>query len=358
MYPALAVLQELGDKAQPLLWVGSEGNMEKGLLTKHNIPFTAIQAAGLHGAGFQALPGNLLLLARGLFKAKKIIKQFKPDVLFFTGGFISGPVAVAGRHIPSVIFVPDIEPGLALKALIHLGSHITISTAISRKYIPHFKETTISGYPLRKEIKTWTKEKGYKALGLSSHQDVLLVFGGSKGALSINRALFAILPKLLRDMQIVHVSGTANWEKTQKVKRDLDPQLSKNYFAFPYLYENMGAALASADLAVSRAGASTLGEFPYFGLPAILIPYPHAWRYQKTNAQYLVNNGGGLMIRDEELNEKLLATIRKLLLNKKLMSSMGKAMHKISMPNASKTIADIIINTSKSQSKKGALTAW
>jgi len=358
VYPALAVLQALGDKANTILWVGGEGGMEKELLIQYNIPFAAIPAAGLHGVGIPALPGNLLRLTRGWFEARKIIKEFKPDVLFFTGGFIAAPVALAGRHIPSIVFLPDIEPGFALKALIHFGSYIATSTEISKKYIPDSKSVTISGYPLRKEMMTWTREKGRTALGLSKKQRVLLVSGGSKGALSINRALFTILPELLKDMQIIHISGTANWEATQKVKHNLDKDLSKNYFTFPYLFEKMGAALASANLVVSRAGASTLGEYPYFGLPAILVPYPYSWRYQKSNAQYLVENGGALMITNEELPTHLLGAIKNLMSDYKHLSSMKKAMHKLSNPNAAEKIAAIIINISQSEPKKGAIPAW
>ncbi len=105
--------------------------------------------------------------------------------------------------------------------------------------------------------------------------------------------MLANLPALVEMAQIVHITGELDWPNVEAKMKELTKAQSARYHAFPYLHEEMGAALAAADLALSRAGASTLGEYPLFGLPAILVPYPHAWRYQKVNADYLVRHGGG-----------------------------------------------------------------
>jgi UDP-N-acetylglucosamine--N-acetylmuramyl-(pentapeptide) pyrophosphoryl-undecaprenol N-acetylglucosamine transferase len=130
-----------------------------------------------------------------------------------------------------------------------------------------------------------------QALHLDPALPVLLVFGGSKGARSINRALLEALPGLLPEMQVLHISGNLDWPEVEAARSALSTgeaaAWAERYHAFPYLHDEMGAALAAADLVVARAGASTLGEFPALGLPAILVPYPHAWRYQKVNADYL-----------------------------------------------------------------------
>ena len=115
VYPALSVLQALKNDAQPVLWVGGEGGMEADLVTRSGVPFTAIPAAGVHGVGLRTLPGNLLRLARGTLAARRILAEFRPDVLLFTGGYVAAPMAFAGRHIPSLVYCPDIEPGLALE---------------------------------------------------------------------------------------------------------------------------------------------------------------------------------------------------------------------------------------------------
>ena len=117
MYPALAVLDALHGKVDPMLWVGSETGMEADLIARTGLSFKAIPAAGIHGVGLRSLPGNLYQLARGYTAARKILRDFNPDVLFFTGGYVAVPMALAAREYSSVLYVPDIEPGLALKTL-------------------------------------------------------------------------------------------------------------------------------------------------------------------------------------------------------------------------------------------------
>ncbi len=126
---------------------------------------------------------------------------------------------------------------------------------------------------------------------------MLLVFGGSKGARSINQALAANLNQYLAEMHVIHISGQDNWEETQAQLSKLNEEQRAKYHAYPFLEEDMGAAFAAADLVVCRAGASTLGELPLFGLPAVLVPYPHAWRYQHQNAEFLRSHGGAVITR-------------------------------------------------------------
>ncbi|MEP7135584.1 MAG: glycosyltransferase, partial [Chloroflexota bacterium] len=119
MYPALAVHSALTAKVRDLdtLWVGGEGGMEESLVRRQGITFQSIPAAGIHGVGLVTLPRNLGVIGRGVFASRRILKEFKPDVLFFTGGFVAVPMALAGRSISSMLYVPDIEPGMALKSL-------------------------------------------------------------------------------------------------------------------------------------------------------------------------------------------------------------------------------------------------
>jgi len=177
---------------------------------------------------------------------------------------------------------------------------------------------------------------------LSADLPVLLVFGGSKGARSINRALLPALPELLPHLQIVHISGNLEWEEVDTTSRSLPPELKSNYHPYPYLHEEMGAALASADLAVSRAGASSLGEYPLFGLPAILVPYPYAWRYQKVNARYLVDHGAAQMIEDQDLAASLTPTVLGLIQDMTRLAKMQQAMRSLARPQAANAIAGLL----------------
>ena len=349
MYPALAVLQALNDLNQTretalaVLWVGGENGMEGEIISRLNIEYKSIPAAGLHGVGVKNLPGNLAKLVQGYIKAGRIMREFKPDVLFYTGGYLAVPAAFAGRSMPSMVFTPDIEPGLAIRAISNLVSKIALSVQESRQFAPSNKEVVVSGYPVRSKLLSWTRDQALKQLELSPDLPVLLVFGGSKGARSINQALDFILPELLKELQVVHITGTLDWEGIKTKSEKLSAELQEKYKVYPFLHEEMGAALRSADLVVSRSGASILGEYPIFELPAILVPYPHAWRYQKTNAKYLVDRDAALMIQDEELKERLLVEVLSLINNQERLDRMRSALRKMAKPEAAKTIAKELI---------------
>jgi UDP-N-acetylglucosamine--N-acetylmuramyl-(pentapeptide) pyrophosphoryl-undecaprenol N-acetylglucosamine transferase len=139
-----------------------------------------------------------------------------------------------------------------------------------------------------------------------------------------------------------------DWDTINEQIKDLPAEKAKRYQAFPFIHE-MGAVLAAADLIVSRSGASTLGEYPLFGLPAILVPYPYAWRYQKVNASYLVDRGAAVMVKDESLNERLLGQIRSLIFDQDKLNRMSQAMADLATPEAAAKIAEMLYEMTKSQ---------
>lgn len=326
--------------------------MEADLVARQGIAFTGIPAAGVHGVGLIQLPGNLLRLARGTLASRRILRDFRPDVLLFTGGYVAVPMAFAARSYPTLLYVPDIEPGLALQALARFADHIALSAGDSRKYFAARKRTTVTGYPIRPELENWNRADARARLGLNDDTPVLLISGGSRGARSLNRALLAVLPRLLAKMQIIHISGELDWPEVQAAQAELDPELLMRYHAFPYLHE-MGAALASADLAVSRAGASTLGEYPLFGLPAILVPYPYAWRYQRVNAGYLQQRGAALIIENAELPQKLADTVETLMRQPQQRAAMRQAMLSLARPQAAQQIAGLVADLAAQGKGKG-----
>ncbi len=350
VYPALAVYEALSAKNPSVetLWVGGEGGMEAELVKRAQIPFRSIPAAGLHGVGLRALPRNLMQLTRGAFASREILREFRPSVLFFTGGYVAGPLAFAARvpaprsgRVPTVLYVPDIEPGMALKSLARFADRVAVSAQESQRYFK--KRVIVTGYPLRSNLLEWTRESGRAALKLDGQAPVVLVMGGSKGARSINQTIVANLPALLQRAEVIHITGQLDWEAFQKETAGLTAEQKQRYHAFPYLHEEMGAALAAADLAVARAGASTLGELPLHGLPAILVPYPHAWRYQKVNADHLAQRGAAIILPDELLNQQLFQIIVDLLENPSKREAMQAAMSSLGQPGAANAIADQLL---------------
>ncbi len=313
--------------------------MESGLVERAGIPFKAIPAAGVHGVGWSKLPGNLLSLGRGVLAARRILREFKPDVLFFTGGYVAAPVAIAGLDVPSLVYVPDIEPGLALQFLSRFATRIAVNNQASMQYFKNSSKVVITGYPTRADLATWNKDKARESLGISGELPVLLVFGGSKGARSINMALLEALDQLLERVEVIHISGELDWPTVEAARQVLSGEKASRYHAYPYLHQEMGAALAAADLVISRAGASTLGEFPYFGLPAILVPYPYAWRYQKVNADALTEKGAAIMMEDARLKSGLYLTVEKLIETPEKLETMRQAMLALRTPDAAAKIA-------------------
>jgi UDP-N-acetylglucosamine--N-acetylmuramyl-(pentapeptide) pyrophosphoryl-undecaprenol N-acetylglucosamine transferase len=354
VYPALAVHQALIDPDEPLLppedlttlWVGGRGGMEADLVKRAGIAFEAIPAAGVHGVGLRSLPGNLLQLGRGYFEARRVVDRFHPDALLFTGGFVAVPMALAGRRVPGLLYVPDIEPGLALKTLARFADRLAVTAEEACAYFPAGmrSKARVTGYPIRRELRRWDPQKARQALELSPDSPVLLVFGGSKGARSINRALLVVLPQLLAEVQIVHISGQLDWPEVEDARQALDARLAPRYRAYPYLHERMGAALSAADLVLARAGASSLGEFPAFGLPAILVPYPYAWRYQQVNAAYLQGRGAALLLQDAELTGRLLPVVLELVHDSQRREQMRQAMLNLAHSQAARNIAGLLVD--------------
>jgi UDP-N-acetylglucosamine--N-acetylmuramyl-(pentapeptide) pyrophosphoryl-undecaprenol N-acetylglucosamine transferase len=337
--------------------------MEADLVKRAGVAYRAIPAAGVHGVGLRALPGNLWRLSRGYLAASRVLREFRPQVLLFTGGFVAVPVALAARfglrpnkRPLSLVYMPDVEPGLALKTLIRFADQVAVTNEASRAFIPGRVKVTVSGYPVRSDLKPMSKAQGRSILNLRADLPTLLVLGGSKGARSINRALMAVLPQLLAEMQVVHISGQLDWAEVLANRQKLTAEQAGRYLTSPYLHEEMGAALAAADLVVSRAGASTLGEYPQFGLPAVLVPYPYAWRYQRTNAAYLAEREAAVLLPDEELSQRLLPVVQEIMHADNRRKRMGQAMSALAQPGAASMIAEIIIDLAMKAAREGKPT--
>ena len=278
----------------------------------------------------------------GVAQALRLARRFRPQALLATGGFVSVPVAVACwlRRTPIVVYLPDVEPGLAVKFVGRLARRVAVSVDDSKRYFPA-RKVVVTGYPVRSALMRMDRAEAVRRLGLEPGVETLLVFGGSKGARSLNRALAGLLDQLLPRCQVIHITGSADAAEARARRDALPADWQARYHLFEYLHD-MGLALAAADVVVSRAGASVLGEFPRFGLASILVPYPHAWRYQKVNADYLASRGAAVRLNDEDLERELLPAIERLLSDEAERARMQAQARRLAQPDAAARLADVV----------------
>lgn len=331
IYPALTVVDALRRLApeRALHFVGSVGGIEERIVPRE--PFAgyhAIQGGPLHGVSLARKVSSVAKIGIGIAQSWRLAGQIRPAALFLTGGWVTFPVAVGCwlRGVPVAVYQPDIEPALVIRAISRIARVVMTPVPESAAHFRPGANVIAVGYPLRPALLRATRAEALTHFGLDAVRRTLLVFGGSLGAHTINEALAAILPDLLADgVQVLHISGERDWPAVQARHDTLPDTVRALYHAFAYLRDEMGLALAAADLVVSRAGASTLGEFPHFGLPAILVPYPFAWRYQKVNADWLASRGAALTLADERMAADLLPTIRALLGDPARLAAMRSA---------------------------------
>lgn len=337
----------MGFLAEDFLWVGTQGEIEEELVPRAGLRLATISGGPIAGVSPRIRLRNSARLAWGLGQASKVLRAFHPNVLFMTGGYVNGPIGLAAwfHHVPSVIFLPDIEPGMAIKWLSRLAVRVACTAKASLAYFAPGKAVA-TGYPLRPEILRATEMGRQEALAkfsLGHGRKTLFVFGGSRGARSINRALLVGLPKLLERIQVIHISGALDWPEVESNAATLLPDQRAFYRPYKYLHEEMGAAFRAADLVLARAGASMLGECPAFALPSILVPYPYAWRYQKVNADYLERNGAAIRLDDDHLMDQMVSLVLNLLKDEARLETMSASARALHRPDSALSIAELLL---------------
>lgn len=302
--------------AHKLSFVGTRGGggFERDLVQATDLPLTyeSVLAGPVVGVSPLRALGSAAKIVLGTLQSFRILTRHQPNAILLTGGWANVPLALAAwlRRVPMLVYLPDIEPGRTIQFLGRIARRVAVTVPDSQTYFRP-GQAVVTGYPLRQGFMGCDRASARRHLGLDAHKPVLAVTGGSRGARTINQALLAILPELLADgVQVIHVTGRLDWGQIQAEMPPL-PEGS-SYLAMPYTDE-MGTIYAAADLVLTRSGASVLGELPHYGLPAVLVPYPYAWRYQKTNADYLAERGAAVRLDDERMPEELLPTLRSLL---------------------------------------------
>lgn len=350
MYPALTVVAVLRNRItdNAFLYVGRANSIEARLAQRAQIRFEAIETGQVRGKAPWTMARSLWRMYRSVGKVRALIREFHPGATFVTGGYVSAPVvwASAAEKIPSVIYLPDLEPGWAIRATARWATCVAVSFPEAEKYFAPGKAVT-TGYPVRREFFNIDRAKARVRFHLDPHARTIAIFGGSTGAHHLNQVAVTHLVELTRLAQVVLLTGRndeawVNDQVSQKMS-----ELRARVRVFGYLEEDLPEALGCADVVVARAGAATLGEFPVLGLPAILVPGPFAGVHQEKNARFLVEHHAALMIKDEALETDLLPTLEKLLNAPEQLNAMREAMRALAQPRAAENIVALLESLKK-----------
>lgn len=351
VYPGLAAGRALAADAAAagrtldLLYIGIRGRVDEVIVPRAGIEFRAISAGALRVGSPLTFGSNMLKLARGVMQSIGILRGFKPDVVFATGGYASVPVGVAARLLrrPLVVYLPDVTPGWAVRLLSRLATRMTTTSERALAYLPATKATVV-GYPVRDEFWTLDRAAARDALALPRDGKVLLVTAGSLGAQKINDAVAASLERILAQAMIVHVTGPGGEAAATQQRAALPAELQARYTVHGYLDE-MPAAMVAADLVVSRAGASSLGELPAAGAPSVLVPGEYEGWSQAPNAEHMQAAGAAVMLRNADLG-RLGDVVLDLLADDARLGAMRAAARTMARPDAARDLARVLVEAS------------
>ena len=345
VYPLLAVVEAQKKESSDvdILYVGRPGGMEESIVARTDLPYRPVDAGRIRGMAPWTLLRNVGRLWRGYLQARAVVTEWHPDAVLVTGGYVSVPISMAAwrSRVPVMVYLPDREPGWAVRFLSWFVDRIAVSFDEVCSALPPAcrQKVWVSGYPVRAALLNTNRSAGYQLLGLDPALKTLLVLGGSQGARPINQALVRVLPELLAHHQIVHVSGHLDWPWVSEKRDELPREVQDRYRVYPYLHEELSAAMAVADLVVARAGAATTAEFPIVGLPSILIPYPYAGQHQEWNADFMVSHGAAVRIDQIDLDRRLKSCVMRLLGDGAALEQMSRSTRALSKPDAAIRLA-------------------
>lgn len=300
--PNIALLPSLRQAGFEITYMGSYDGIEKRLISDFDIPYIGISTGKFRR---YLDPKNLtdpFRVIKGFAEARKHLKKIQPDIVFSKGGFVSVPVvrAASSLKIPCIVHESDMTPGLANKLCIPVARKICCNFPETMQTLPKDK-AVLTGSPIRKELAQGSRAAGLHMCGFTANQPVIMVIGGSLGAANVNKAVRAALPRLLKDFQIVHLTG--------KDKVDNLLLNTPGYVQFEYIKTELKDLFAMADVVISRAGANAICELLALKKPNILIPLPSASSRgdQLLNARSFETQGFSIVIDENDLTEDLLA---------------------------------------------------
>ena len=353
IYPALAIAAEIKDRYEDarILYVGTKEGLESELVPKEGFDFKTIRVKGMPRRINKEAIIAFKELFLGLKDSKRIIKEFDPDVVIGTGGYVCGPVVYTAsrKGIPTLIHEQNALPGITNRILSRYVDKVLVTFEQANKYFKHLDRITVTGNPIRKSITRMNIEKAYNDLNINPNIPFILSFGGSGGQKKLNDAMFHVIKEnISNNMQIIHVTGQRFYNefinRLEIEKLDFDD----NIRILPYFYD-IPKGLNIADLVITSAGAITLAEISAVGVPSILVPKSYtAENHQEYNARAFEEKGASLVILEKNLTgEGLNESISKIIQDKNKLIEMSRNSKKIGKVDAVEKIVDIVDNLTR-----------
>ena len=340
--PGIAIANKIKkeNKNARIMFIGTTRGLENDLVPRAGYELKTIDAYGINRKIDIQNIKNIYKTLKGFKEAKKIVKDFKPNIVIGTGGFICGPVLMAAKkyNVPTILHESNAFPGVAVKLLSKKVDTILLGFEDAKKRLPKAKKIVVTGTPTKINkinLSQEQKEKLLKELELKTEMPTVLIYGGSQGAKTINTTMVDIIKnKRNKNFQIIWASGTKQYEAIKNQLKELKININKieNVKILPYIY-NMEEIMNLADIIISRSGPMTITEIAKTGKPAIFIPFPFATEnHQEYNAKVLENVGAAKIILDKDLNEQtLINELESMLKDKNALIKMGQNAEKIAI---------------------------
>jgi len=359
IYPALAIATSLRREYQAeILFLGSDDGLEKEIVPAAGFALATVKAGKLRRyVSLETITG-VMRVPLGMFQAMSIVRKFRPDVAFTSGGYVAVPAALATRvnGVPLLMHQQDVPPNLSNRLAAPLATRISVAFADSLPYFPA-RKTLLLGNPVRQvmlDVRDTTPQAARAGLGLDADVPLLLVTGGSQGARHLNQVVCQALPGLLEHCQVLQISGKDLYNETRaqadSLLADQDEALRQRYRLVPYLNEEMPLALQAADLVLCRSGASTLSELATLGKPSILVPLPPAvgGSAQQENAAMFERKGAAIVISNDDLRADILVErIQALMASQAQLATMAQAASTFAKPEATQDITKELVRIAK-----------
>ena len=347
--PGIAIASKIKEKEpnSEILFVGTNRGLENDLVPRAGYELERIEAHGIQRKISLKNFKNLYLTYKSIGESKKILENFKPDVLIGTGGYICVPTVIAAKklNIPVILHESNAFPGIAVRLFKNKADKILVGFDDAKKRLENKENVVVTGNPVkikRLNLNNEEKVRIKQELGITNSKPIVLVFGGSQGAQSINRSIMEIIVnKKNKDYQIIWAAGPNQYDEINLKLKELNMNIDNihNVKIVPYIY-NMEEVINISDLIVCRSGAMTITEVSIVGKPAIFIPFPYATEnHQEYNAKVLEKAGAARIILDKDLNSEILSnTIERIITDENKLTEMGNKAVKVAFKNVEEKI--------------------